>query len=271
MTPPELSLVVPCYNEATRLQPAAFLHFIATHPHVHLVMVDDGSTDATSDVIARLRADAPAAVTMLQSARRRGKGEAVRLGILAGLARGATFVGFIDADLSTPLDAVDDFLAVFRNRPSVEFVIGSRVKLMGRAVERSGMRYWLGRAFARAAAHALDLPVYDPQCGAKILRANAATAGIFSTPFHAKWIFDVELIARFLQLRVASDDVPRRDRLYELVLAEWRNRGGSKLRWHDIARAAVDLARLWRAHLSLRSPAARHRRSSVAHFSTVGE
>ena len=76
MTPPELTLVVPCYNEAARLDPEAFLHFVATHPGVRLVMVDDGSDDATAEILERMRAIAPAAITTLRHTPRRAEGYA---------------------------------------------------------------------------------------------------------------------------------------------------------------------------------------------------
>lgn len=256
MTPPELALVVPCYNEASRLDPEAFLRFVTTHPGVRLVLVDDGSLDATGEMLERLRAAAPAAVTTLRHSPRRGKAEAVRAGILEGLAQRAGFVGFFDADLSTPLEAIDDFLTVLRDRPAVEFVLGSRVMLMGRDIKRRALRHYLGRAFATAVSHALDLPVYDTQCGAKILRVNAATATLFAAPFRSAWIFDVELIARYLRLPVAPGEPARRDRLYELVLPAWHDRPGSKLRWHDFARAVVDLGYIWRARVANRPAAA---------------
>jgi len=254
MTPPGLALVVPCYNEADRLRPEAFLQFLATHPGVRLVMVDDGSEDGTGEVLEGLRGAAPAAVTTLRHSPRRGKAEAVRTGILEGIAQHAALVGFFDADLSTPLRAIDDFLTVLRDRPEVEFVLGSRVMVMGRAVKRKAARHYLGRAFATAVSHALDLPVYDTQCGAKILRANAATAALFAAPFRSRWIFDVELIARYLRLPVAPGEPPRRDRLYELVLAEWHDTPGSKLRWHDFARAVVEVGYIWRDRLAHRRP-----------------
>jgi glycosyltransferase involved in cell wall biosynthesis len=251
--PPDLVLVVPCHNEAARLDPGAFLDFVTTHPGVQLVLVDDGSLDGTGEILDRIRAAAPAAVTTIRQPQRQGKAEAVRVGILAGVQQQARLVGFFDADLATPLDAIDDFLALLRLRPSVEFVLGSRVRLMGRDIRRKAMRHYLGRVFATAVSHALDLPVYDTQCGAKILRVNAATASLFATPFRSPWIFDVELIARYLRLPVAAGEPARRDRLYELVLPAWHDRPGSKLRWHDFVRAMIDVAYIWRERVANRS------------------
>ena len=261
MTPPELALVVPCYNEAARLEPEAFLQFLTTHPGVQLVLVDDGSEDGTGEILERMRAAAPGAVTTLGHSPRRGKAEAVRAGILAGLAQRAGLVGFFDADLSTPLQAIDDFLAVLHDRPAIEFVLGSRVKLMGRDIKRKVTRHYLGRVFASAVSLVLDLPVYDTQCGAKILRVNPATATLFASPFHRGWIFDVELIARYLRLPVAPGEPARRDRLYELVLPAWHDRPGSKLRWHDFFRAMIDLGYIWRERVAHRPPHMDHQPS----------
>lgn len=242
---PDLSLVVPCYNEADRLDADAFLQFLTTHPGVQLVLVDDGSVDRTGEMLERIRAAAPAAVTIIRQPNR-GKGEAVRAGILAGIAQGAPLVGFFDADLSTPLRAIDDFLAILGARPDIELVLGSRVMLMGRDVKRKTYRHYLGRVFATAVSLALDLPVYDTQCGAKMLRANGATATLFAEPFRSRWFFDVELIARYLRLPVAPGEPSRRDRIYELVVPAWHDKPGSKLRWYDFVRAAVDVGYIWR-------------------------
>jgi dolichyl-phosphate beta-glucosyltransferase len=252
MTPPELALVVPCYNEAARLDASAFLEFAGAHPGVQLVMVDDGSTDTTATILDGMRAAAPTSVTTVRHAPRRGKGEAVRAGMLAGIAQNAALVGYFDADLATPLRAIDDFLAVLRDRPAIEFVLGSRVLLLGRDVRRKPARHYFGRVFATAVSHALDLAVYDTQCGAKVLRVNAATATLFAEPFRSRWIFDVELIARYLRLPVGSGEPARKDRLYELVVPAWHDIQGSKLRWYDFARAAVDLGHIWRERVASR-------------------
>lgn len=252
MPPPDLVLVVPCYNEAERLDQNAFLNFVAAHPAVRLVMVDDGSSDGTGEILARLQEAAPGSIAALRHAPNRGKAEAVRAGMRAGIAEGAALVGFFDADLATPLPTVDDFLAVLRTRPEIELVLGSRVMLMGRDIRRKATRHYFGRVFATAVSFALDLPVYDTQCGAKVLRVTPATATLFDEPFRSPWIFDVELIARYLRLPVAAGERPRRDRIYELVLPAWHDKPGSKLRWHDFARAAVDLGYIWRERVSRR-------------------
>jgi len=251
VTDRSVSVVVPCYNEASRLAPDAFHRFVATHPDAHLVLVDDGSEDGTAAILEGVRAVAPpASVIVLRHSSRRGKAEAVRTGILAALERGAGVVGFLDADLATPFAVIDDFLAVLATRPSVEFILGSRVMLLGRDIKRRPLRHYLGRVFATAVSLALDLPVYDTQCGAKMLRVTADTGTLFAAPFRSPWIFDVELIGRYLRLPVAPGEPARRDRLYELVLPVWHDRPGSKLRWYDFARAVVDLGYIWRERVA---------------------
>jgi glycosyltransferase involved in cell wall biosynthesis len=243
-----LILIVPCHNEALRLRAPAFLGFAEAHPSVHLLFVDDGSTDGTFDLLERLRTDAPGAVDILRLPSRQGKGEAVRLGILEGLRRGSGFVGFWDADLATPLEAIDDFLAFAAERPDVEVILGSRVKLMGRDIRRQAWRHYLGRVFATGVSLTLDLPVYDTQCGAKLFRASDATAAVFERPFRSRWIFDVEVLARYLVLPVGPGDPSRRSRIYELVVPAWHHVPGSKLRWVDYFRSCFELAAIRRQY-----------------------
>jgi glycosyltransferase involved in cell wall biosynthesis len=263
MTPPELALVVPCYNEAARLDAEAFLRFAAARPGLQLVMVDDGSGDGTWEILDRMRAAAPGSVTAIRQPSNQGKAEAVRTGIRSGLSAGAALVGYFDADLATPLAALDDFMAVVRTRPEIEFILGSRVKLMGRDIRRRSSRHYLGRVFATGASLALDLPVYDTQCGAKVIRANAATATLFDAPFRSRWIFDVELIARYLRLPVGPGEPARRDRLYELALPAWHDQPGSKLAWYDFARAIVELGYIWRERLAHEAVTATPARASM--------
>lgn len=242
----DLVLVIPCYNEAGRLRPDAFVDFVRTRPPVHLLFVDDGSTDGTAAVLDRLRQAAPDAITVKRLRTNQGKAAAVRAGLVDGLAQRPAFVGFWDADLSTPLDTVDEFLSLARNRPDLDIVMGSRVKLMGRDIRRLAWRHYVGRVCATAISMTLALPVYDTQCGAKLFRANEDAAAVFGRPFRSRWIFDVEILARYLALEVRHGGLPRPARIYELPVPVWHHVGGSKVGWTDYARAAVDLARIWR-------------------------
>jgi glycosyltransferase involved in cell wall biosynthesis len=246
MSRPVLVLIVPCYNEAARLNPQAFADFAAANPSARLLFVDDGSTDGTFGVLEQLKASAPDSIDVMRLPSRQGKGEAVRRGILEGRRREPDFVGFWDADLSTPLHAVDDFLALAARRPEMEVILGSRVMLMGRDIRRKAWRHYLGRVFATAVSLTLDLPVYDTQCGAKVFRSNDAIAAAFAKPFRSRWIFDVEVLARYLRQPVPAGDPPRRARIYELDLPAWHHQPGSKLRWTDFVRAMFDLAGIWR-------------------------
>jgi len=246
MEHPLLTLVVPCYNEATRLDPPAFLDFVSSRPFASLLFVDDGSTDATFEVLSRLQRSAPGSIAIMRMGSRRGKAEAVRLGVLEGIRRQPDLVGFWDADLSTPLGVIDDFLALARKRPELEVILGSRVKLMGRDIRRKAWRHYLGRVFATCASLALDLPVYDTQCGAKVFRANDAIAAIFAKPFRSRWIFDVEVLARYLGAPGPADPQTRRSRIYELAVPTWHDAPGSKLRFPDFIRSMLDLVRIWR-------------------------
>lgn len=239
--PRRLCLVVPCYNEAERLPRQAFLDFLGRTPDTSLLFVDDGSTDDTARVLQELAAAAGPAVRVLSLAGNVGKAEAVRCGILAAFEQRPAFVGFWDADLATPLAVVRDFLAVLDERPRVDIVIGSRVRLLGHDVRRRPVRHYAGRLFATAASLVLGLPVYDTQCGAKVFRASEAVRQAFASPFCSSWVFDVELLARYLDA-VGRERAERS--ICELPLMTWNDIPGSKVRiWHGF-RAAWDLVRI---------------------------
>lgn len=248
-TPNRALIVVPCYNEASRLDSAAFLKFLAVSDGIHILFVDDGSSDGTYSVLEQLQRALPEKVDVLRLAQNSGKAEAVRFGVLHGLDRQhPDFIGFWDADLATPLDAVPEFLAVLASRPEIEMVFGSRVKLLGRYVERHPARHYLGRVFATVVSNVLRLAIYDTQCGAKIFRVGPHTRSLFDTPFLSRWIFDVEIIARYLrhnQGRPAALE----SAIYEFPLMKWVDVRGSKVRPSDFFVAFWDVLRIHRRYL----------------------
>ncbi|UCC26074.1 MAG: glycosyltransferase [Gemmatimonadales bacterium] len=239
----DVAVVVPCFNEARRLDMEAFTGYAGTHAGTGFLFVDDGSSDGTADLITRASQEVPGLLRLHRMPENVGKAEAVRAGMLRAMASGARIVGFLDADLATPVDELEPMVGLLRANPELEGVLGSRVRLLGHRIQRDPHRHYLGRVFATLASLILDLPVYDTQCGAKLFRATDALRTALEAPFRSRWIFDVELLSR---LRAA-----RGDRLSEILeeypLRTWRDVAGSKLRIRDMGRALVELDRIRRA------------------------
>ena len=238
-------IVVPCYNEERRLRVEDFRQFLTSTP-ARFVFVNDGSRDRTSDVLASLQQVRPSHVTVLDETVNRGKAEAVRLGIRFALAQGCDFVGFWDADLATPLSEIPEFMRLLMERPEVDMVFGARIKLLGRHVERKAARHYLGRVFATFVSAMLNLAIYDTQCGAKLFRVTPETRVLFDRPFLTRWIFDVEIIARYLR-EVGAETAAQR--IVESPLSSWVDVAGSKLRPGDFVTAFVDVLRIRAAYL----------------------
>jgi len=250
---PETVVVVPCFNEARRLDPSAYAAFLATHSDVAFLFVDDGSTDDTPFILERLRQQFPKQICTLRLGENVGKAEAVRRGVRVALRRRPVNVGYWDADLATPLDGIPQFREVLAARPKVWLVMGSRVAMLGRQIRRRGARHFLGRMFATAASIVLRLPVYDTQCGAKLFRVTPDIDGLFSDPFRSRWIFDVEILARMLKWARRSDLC---EAVYEVPLERWQDIDGSRLRPRDFLAATIDLAAIyWRYMRGSATPA----------------
>ena len=246
---PEATIVIPCYNEADRLDPDAFVRFIAEHPEVRFLFVNDGSTDDTAAVIQRVIDRSPERCSVCTLRRNMGKAEAVRRGFLQAFETDARLVGLWDADLATPLEAIPVLCETLSRRCELQMVFGSRVRMLGRDIKRRAVRHYAGRVFATLVSLMLGLAIYDTQCGAKLFRASPTVKRIFGEPFVARWVFDVEIIARFIR----DFDPERSGRaaqlIYEYPLPVWHGVRGSKLRLYDFARAALDLLRIHRRYL----------------------
>jgi dolichyl-phosphate beta-glucosyltransferase len=232
-------IVVPCYNEARRLPVARYEKFLR-ESDVGFVFVDDGSTDETPERLRGIARAAPERAEVLCLPRNAGKAEAVRAGVLRAFGRRPDYVGYWDADLAAPLSAIVDLGAVLEARGEVELVMGARVVLLGREIERSAFRHYLGRVAATVISLTLGLRVYDTQCGAKLFRCGDEMRAIFEEPFVARWLFDVEILARL----VAACGDGARQAIVEVPLTRWVDVPGSKLGPLDYLHAAVDLLKL---------------------------
>ncbi len=236
---PEVVMVIPCFNEAARLDVPSFERALRQRSWLRLLFVNDGSSDGTQVLIERLLVAAPGQVQILRFSTNHGKAEAVRHGLLRARQHGAELLGYWDSDLSTPLEELDGMLAWLLDR-DLDLVLGSRVRLLGRTIDRRPIRHICGRAFATVASFALRLPVYDTQCGAKLMRSTPGLDHILQQPFATRWIFDVEMLAR---LHRASGS-RFLSRVAEYPLRSWRDVPGSKLEPSDILWAVLDMAAL---------------------------
>lgn len=242
-----LALVIPCYNEELRLPVEQFEAFAPANPHVRFLFVDDGSTDGTARVLDALVTRRPDQFSAISLPRNAGKGEAVRQGLVEVARRGdSDATGFWDADLATPLDQIPRFLASFED-PDVLMVIGSRVKLLGRDIQRRALRHYLGRVAATAISLSLGIAVYDTQCGAKMIRTGPSLESMVAEPFVSRWLFDVELLVR-ARGELQRNGIGLEKGVVELPLRRWTDVAGSKVRSTDFVRAGSDLVRIVRRY-----------------------
>ena len=232
-------LVVPCYNEAARLDVDTFGQFVDANTGVSFLFVNDGSVDDTSTVIDGL-ADRSNRMWSHHLDVNSGKAEAVRQGLLYCIEQGYDRIGYWDADLSTPLDELHCFNNVLDKCESIDIVTAARIKMVGRRIERNPFRHYSGRAFATAVSVLFGIEMYDTQCGAKVFRNTPDLKRVLIEPFQTRWIFDVEILVRYFSAPGKSIS----ENLVEIPLREWRDVAGSKMRPFDFLHAPLELLRI---------------------------
>ena len=229
-------IVIPCYNEAKRLNQEAFLAYLE-NGGASLLFVDDGSSDNTIQVINNLIAGWSKA-SLLCLPQNVGKAEAVRQGVLAAVAKGAEQVAFLDADLAVGLEQLDPLFSKLEN---YQMAFGSRIRVLNSKISRFWLRHYLSRIFATCASVALGFQIYDTQCGAKVFKGELASR-LFAESFYSRWLFDVEIFFRLKALGQPSELA------YELPLVNWREIGGSKVNPRVFLRAPLELWRIKKAY-----------------------
>jgi dolichyl-phosphate beta-glucosyltransferase len=223
-----LEVIIPAFNEEARL--GATLREVAGElarlpVEAGIVVVDNGSTDRTADVADR-ECGVPVRVI---GCSRRGKGAAVRRGVLTSRCR---WVGFCDADSSTPADLIPRVVEMLAAGHRI--VVGSRYCSGGRLVVRRPLMRRLGSLGFRSLSRGMVGELSDTQCGFKFFEASLARQ-LFTQSRLSGFAFDLELLALAHRANVAIVELP----------VDWTERGGSTLRLlRDGARAYRELISL---------------------------
>src|SRR6202171_6147506 len=217
---PPFSVVIPCFNEAERIGETvrSTLHYLsAESPDAELIVVNDGSTDATPTIVREALAGARIQTRLLENFPNRGKGAAVRSGLLAATKP----IGlFFDADLSTPLSEIPKVIEPIANG-DVDLAFGSRAldrKLIG--IRQPWRREQAGRVFNLLVRIATGMPFWDTQCGFKAFRLDVCRPILEAARIEG-FAFDVELL--FLAQRAGL-------RLREIPV-RWNHAEGSKIQF----------------------------------------
>jgi dolichyl-phosphate beta-glucosyltransferase len=214
----QFHLVVPCFRESGRI--GGFLPELCLAVQnlggVRVQVVDDGSgadeAQRMGDIIDRLRSSHSCLLSLKVLSKNLGKGGAV----YAGWAEhgGADWLAFVDADGSCSAAEVARLISmtydrVTRDRMSndTNALFASRVKMLGRRVERLFKRHLLGRIYATLVSEILDIPVYDSQCGLKIIPRRAYEQIKDRLSIHG-FAFDVDLMVALLDSGCRIDEVP---------------------------------------------------------------
>jgi len=232
-----LAIVVPCYNEFNRLPKANFINFLSKHKDCTIIFSNDGSTDNTNQLLKEIRNTAPEQVFINNLIQNRGKAQAIREGILFCSLNKIEFdrIAYLDADLSTSLE---ECLRISKEvKESVIFAFGSRISKIDNTITRKLYRHLIGRFTATIISNLLGIAVYDTQCGCKVFTHSLANQ-IFKEEFISKWLFDVEIFFRIIQLngrekmRLNSREIP---------LQAWIDTDGSKVSFTYFFRMWKDL------------------------------
>jgi dolichyl-phosphate beta-glucosyltransferase len=230
---PFLSVIIPAYNEEARLEPSLDTitrYFAGQEYETEIVVVDDGSTDRTCDIIEEWSRKSPLTVRLERNPRNLGKGAAVRNGMLAGKGE---YLLFSDSDLSTPIETIEDFLPHFKL--GAEVVIGSRKTRLAHITKaQHWLRRNLGKVFVVLANLLLGTRLTDFTCGFKCFSRLAAKE-IFSRSRVFGWAFDGEIL--FLAHRLGY-------RIVEVPVT-WAHAGGSRVKLRrDVFNSLIGLLQI---------------------------
>ena len=238
----KLALIIPCYNEENRLDSQVFLDFSLANSNIDLWFVNDGSTDKTLDLLQILINKNRDQLYLHSLKNNQGKAEALRETILKiGSLNKYQNIGFIDADLATPLNETLFFLDEMKKNSGLLITAGCRINIVGKNVTRKPIRHYLSRIFVTYYFQFLKIPNYDAQCGIKLFESNFAIQ-LFEKPFISKWMFDIEFFVRAMKI-LGKEKYQLQ--IKEIPLNNWSEKDGSKLRIASFLLAPLEVIKIY--------------------------
>lgn len=205
MLAPQLSIVIPAFNEATRIESALQRVLACVRDrgwNAEVLVVDDGSSDGTAEIVRRYMRESPE-LHLIQNPGNRGKGYSVRNGLLQSVGE---IVMFTDADLSAPMEEAERLIAAIQDGADV--AIGSRwLDRSRQTLHQPLYRRFFGRCFNALTRAIMGLPYADTQCGFKAFRNKAAQV-IFRLQRVERWGFDPEILFIARKLGFQIKEVP---------------------------------------------------------------
>lgn len=234
-------IIIPCYNEANRLEIQRFINFIRVNSDYHLCFVNDGSTDHTLEVLEEIRIKSQKNITIIDVKINAGKAAAVRTGVKF-LNRIITIdaIGFMDADLSTDFNDFKNLVATLNSNKELSVVYGSRGK-ENREIKRDFFRNLFSKMVKMIVFLILGLPIEDTQCGAKVFKKEIIGVA-YGKKFLTRWLFDVEIFMRIK--KYYGNDIIM-NKIHEQPLKRWEHVDDSKLGMKDAIQIPYMLFSIW--------------------------
>ncbi len=241
-------IIIPCYNEADRLNIDAYLKFLQLDNNYYVCFVNDGSKDQTINILKGLQKRFSHKVSVIDIKKNRGKAAAVRAGSRYLHSRGdIEYIGYIDADLSTDFDDFDDLTKTLDSKKNLDMVFGSRAKSGTKSIKKDSSRAIISKIINLLVRCIILLPIYDTQCGAKVYRAHLVPI-LFKRKFLSRWLFDVEM---FIRLKRHYGRKATMRSIFEQPLKRWIHVEDSKLGIKDALEIPIRLCSIWFQYIIL--------------------
>jgi glycosyltransferase involved in cell wall biosynthesis len=222
----KVCIVVPCYNEAKRID-INYFRKLSKIPNTEWIFVDDGSTDSTLKVLHKLGDRNNISSIRLKS--NVGKSKAIAQGILQifNNINDIGWIGFLDADGAFTISDIQNFVQMTQSLKYYDAIYSSRVKMAGRNIHRNNKRHITARIITTFfGMNWTDIP-YDTQSGFKLYRYTPRLKLLFIENFRTKWFFDIELHLRYMNLKASTFSV------WEEPVTTWIDIPGSKINFRE--------------------------------------